>query len=227
MHNSNEAFEDDASMSARIKEARQARGWSQQELAERVSVSQPTIVHWEQGTHIPRHLALARLADALGVSRQWLQGDGATVETAALPKTVFGQTTHLNQNHNYLSLPLHHVPIYAGPLDRTEIGASLRGERTPIGYIPAAMTLQSPLAMRVEDTAVRREFPKGSIAIIECGNKSLEDGKFYLFALNGTARLRRWGANPMRLEADSLEDVQFLASAPEVLGRVVMSVRSY
>jgi transcriptional regulator with XRE-family HTH domain len=226
MHNTDRSTGDDASMSVRIKEARQARGWSQQELAERVSVSQPTIVHWEQGTHIPRHLALARLADALGVSRQWLQGDGTTADAVPIISAGFSQQSYVS-HQNYLSQPLYHVAIFSGPLDKTEIEASLRGERNPIGYVPIAMDLKCPIAMRVDDTAVRREFPKGSLAIIECTQNSLVDGKFYLFALNGTARLRRWGANPMRLEADNLEDVQFLAVPPEVLGRVVMSVRCY
>jgi transcriptional regulator with XRE-family HTH domain len=226
MHNSNGTSEDDASMSARIKEARQARGWSQQELAERVSVSQPTIVHWEQGTHIPRHLALARLADALGVSRQWLQGDGETVGSGEVVRSGLyptGDLPHLN----YLSQPLQHVPIFAGPLDRAEISACLRNERSPIGFIPIVMPVHSAIALRVEDPAVRREFPKGSIALLDCAEQSLQDGKFYLFAINGAARLRRWGAMPMRLEADSLEDVQFVASPPDVLGRVLMSVRTY
>jgi transcriptional regulator with XRE-family HTH domain len=226
MHSLNNASGEDASMSARIKEARQARGWSQQELAERVSVSQPTIVHWEQGTHIPRHLALARLADALGVSRQWLQGDGDTIETVpAVPNSLGHNLTASVQT--YLTQPLCHVAIYAGPLDRTEISACLRGERPPIGYVPVAAAIQSPIAMRVDDPSVRREFPKGSVAILDCAEKTLQDGKFYLFAINGTARLRRWGAMPMRLEADSLEDVQFVAAAPEILGRVVMSMRTY
>jgi transcriptional regulator with XRE-family HTH domain len=226
MHNSNDSFGDDASMSARIKEARQARGWSQQELAERVSVSQPTIVHWEQGTHIPRHLALARLADALGVSRQWLQGDGGNREDAPLSKAMPSESL-LAPHQAYLTQPITHIPVFAGPLDRTEIGACMRGERNPIQYVPMAGDLSSPIGLRVDDPAVRREFPKGSIAIIACGDTALQDGKFYLFALNGTARLRRWGAMPMRLEADNLEDVQFLAAQPDVLGRVVMSLRRY
>ena len=185
-------------MSARIKEARQARGWSQQELAERVSVSQPTIVHWEQGTHVPRHLALARLADALGVSRQWLQSDGDTMEAVGAGYMSSVQARNL-PHQNYLKQPLLHVPIFAGPLDLTEIGACLRGERTPIGYLPTTISIQSPIAVRVDDPAVRREFPKGSIALIDCAEKSLQDGKYYLFAVNGTARLRRWGARqPLR-----------------------------
>jgi hypothetical protein len=213
-------------MSARIKEARQARGWSQQELAERVSVSQPTIVHWEQGTHIPRHLALARLADALGVSRQWLQGDGEAFEAQQIAPTG-GTPLSGSTAQNYLAQPLYNVAVFKGPFDRTEISACLRGERAPIGYVPIALALQKPLAMRVEDPAVRREFPRGSVAIIESSDHALEDGKYYLFAVNGTARLRRWGAMPMRLEADNLEDVQFLTSTPDVLGRVIMSMRTY
>jgi transcriptional regulator with XRE-family HTH domain len=226
MHNSDGHLEDDGSMSARIKEARQARGWSQQELAERVSVSQPTIVHWEQGTHTPRHLALARLADALGVSRQWLQGDGDTID--ARPVSTNSSLGASSSAHDtYLGIMLRHVPVFAGPLDRTEVEACLRHERAPISYLPIAMAIQRPLGLRVDDPAVRREFPKGSVAIIDCADKALIDGKYYLVATSGTARLRRWGALPQRLEADSLEDIQFLTSSPEILGRAVMSVRIY
>ncbi len=226
MHNSNEAPQEDASMSARIKEARQARGWSQQELAERVSVSQPTIVHWEQGTHIPRHLALARLADALGVSRQWLQGDSVEAARSVVPQ-MSGNRSPNSTALDYLAQTLRHVPIFSGPLDGAEINACLRGERSPVGYLPIVLNVKVPIALRVDDPSIRREFPKGSVALIDCADKELVDGKYYLFAVNGAARLRRWGANPMRLEADNLEDVQFIANKPETLGCVVLSVRIY
>ncbi len=226
MHVSDGQPNEDESMSARIKEARQARGWSQQELAERVSVSQPTIVHWEQGTHTPRHLALARLADALGVSRQWLRGDGEVFAAQSVEKVVMPNVTQ-SAHQMYLSVPLIHVPVFAGPFDRTEIEACLRYERTPVGYAPISRDIHSPIGVRVDDPAVRREFPKGSTAIIDCADKTLVDGKYYLVSASGAARLRRWGALPQRLEADSVDDVQFLTAPPEVLGRVVMSIRVY
>jgi transcriptional regulator with XRE-family HTH domain len=226
MHTSSEPPNEDETMSARIKEARQARGWSQQELAERVSVSQPTIVHWEQGTHTPRHLALARLADALGVSRQWLRGDGEPIAARSIEKATIS-SVQLSPHQTYLTMPLVHVPIFSGPLDRTEIEACLRLERSPIGYVPVSRAIARPIAMRVDDPAVRREFPKGSIAIIDCADKTLVEGMYFLVSTSGAARLRRWGASPQRLEADNLEDVQFLTAMPEILGRAVMSIRHY
>jgi transcriptional regulator with XRE-family HTH domain len=218
--------DDDGSMSARIKEARQARGWSQQELAERVSVSQPTIVHWEQGTHTPRHLALARLADALGVSRQWLQGDGDGIDARSIDKSVAAPAL-ISPQKSYLATPMRHVPVFSGPFDKTEVEACLRNERAATGYIPMSLSAQSPVCLRADDPAVKREFPKGSIVVVDCADKALVDGKYYLVAISGTARLRRWGALPQRLEADNLEDVQFLTAAPEVLGRVILSQRTY
>ena len=226
MHISDGPLAEDGSMCARIKEARQARGWSQQELAERVSVSQPTIVHWEQGTHTPRHLALARLADALGVSRQWLLGDGDDVE-ARIVNTIPAPSALLEPRHNYLATNICHVAVFLGPLDKTEVEACLRNERQPIDYLPISSNVRTLIGLRVDDPAVRREFPKNCVAVIDCADKTLVDGKYYLVAMSGTARLRRWGALPQRLEADALEDIQFLTQAPEILGRAVMCVRTY
>jgi transcriptional regulator with XRE-family HTH domain len=226
MHNFNGAPEDDASMSARIKEARQARGWSQQELAERVSVSQPTIVHWEQGTHIPRHLALARLADALGVSRQWLQGD---IENNTL--VAQSRTTPYHKNPtpilSYLNSPINHVPVFAGPLDKEEVEACLKAQRTAIAYIPVSIPVISPIGFVIDDGAIEKEFPKNAIGIIECADRSLIDGKVYLINLNGVAKIRRWGAYPARFDADRPDDVYLVNEPPEVIGRLLVTIRQY
>jgi transcriptional regulator with XRE-family HTH domain len=226
MHSQYDPVETDNSMSGRIKEARQARGWSQQELAERVSVSQPTIVHWEQGTHTPRHLALARLADALGVSRHWLQSDKES-PSGEVVTTIATQPRPRNVLKDYLSLPLRHVPVFSPPLDRTEIAACLRGERMPVGYCPVASASQNLLGLIVDDPGGINEFPNGSIAIVDCSDLILVEGKYYLFASNGTARLRRWIA-PLPSLSNSTSNVMAPAMrSPDVLGRVVMSTRTY
>jgi plasmid maintenance system antidote protein VapI len=213
-------------MSARIKEARQARGWSQQDLAERVGVSQPTIVHWEQGTHTPRNLALARLADALGVSRQWLQGD---TEAQALLATSRSESYLKNVSpvQSYLASTIHHVPIYGGTMGKDEIESCLQGKRSAIHFMPVAIPVLSPIGIIIDDPEIEQRFPKPTIAVIECADRTLVDGKTYLVLLNGVAKLRRWGAYPARFEADHSDYTQMVTDTPDIVGRLLVALRQY
>lgn len=59
-------------MKERIKRARQERGWSQAELARRMSVTQPSVAEWESGRKAPNMKNLVRLAKLLDVGFEWL-----------------------------------------------------------------------------------------------------------------------------------------------------------
>ncbi|MCR4297841.1 MAG: helix-turn-helix domain-containing protein [Gallionella sp.] len=59
-------------MKERIKQARLERGWSQEELARRMSVTQPSVAEWESGRKAPHMKNLMRLAKLLGVAIEWL-----------------------------------------------------------------------------------------------------------------------------------------------------------
>ena len=52
----------------RIKEYREALGWSQEQLARKSGVSRSAVSEAENGTHVPTLEAALRLSDALGVS---------------------------------------------------------------------------------------------------------------------------------------------------------------
>ena len=52
----------------RLREAREARGWTQADLAERVGVSRKTINTVENGVFIPSTIIALKLARALGQS---------------------------------------------------------------------------------------------------------------------------------------------------------------
>lgn len=213
-------------MGTRIKEARQARGWSQQDLAERVGVSQPTIVHWEQGTHTPRNLALARLADTLGVSRQWLQEPpDAPIQSIQMP----AQSGHRSTRpiFTYLNAPIHHVPVFSGPLDRDEVEACLRAQRPAIAYIPVAIPVITPIGLLIDDPAIATTFPAQTIGIIECADRNLVVGKTYLLSLNGVARLRVYQTGPTRFEADAPSDTTLVRDPPVVLGRLLVAIRQF
>jgi len=55
-------------MENRLEELRNERGWTQQELAERVEVSRQTIISLERGRYNPSILLAFRLAREFGVS---------------------------------------------------------------------------------------------------------------------------------------------------------------
>mgnify|MGYP001585774291 CR=1 FL=1 len=59
-------------MKERIKRARGERGWSQAELARRMSVTQPSVAEWESGRKAPNMKNLMSLAKLLGVGLEWL-----------------------------------------------------------------------------------------------------------------------------------------------------------
>jgi transcriptional regulator with XRE-family HTH domain len=61
-----------AMIKERIKQARGARGWSQAELARRISVTQPSVAEWESGRKAPSMKNLMLLAKLLDVGFEWL-----------------------------------------------------------------------------------------------------------------------------------------------------------
>jgi transcriptional regulator with XRE-family HTH domain len=61
-------------IATRIREAREARGWTQDELAARIGSTGMTVSHWETGRRTPHPRWLVKLADALGCPTDWLLG---------------------------------------------------------------------------------------------------------------------------------------------------------
>ncbi len=60
-----------------IKRVREARGWSRAELARRANLNATTVSLIENGRLLPYPLQLEKLARALGVEPQDLQGETA------------------------------------------------------------------------------------------------------------------------------------------------------
>jgi transcriptional regulator with XRE-family HTH domain len=62
----------DLGIGLRIKDARDALGWSQEDLAHRIGVTPETISGWESEERDPRSNRILTLAGVLGVSAHWL-----------------------------------------------------------------------------------------------------------------------------------------------------------
>ena len=58
----------------RLQEARKAKGFSQEDLADLLGVSHVQVAFWEMGRNAPRVEKLPAIAGALGVSLDWLFG---------------------------------------------------------------------------------------------------------------------------------------------------------
>lgn len=58
----------------KVRELRKARGWLQQELADRAGVNMQTVSNLETGRHAPEFPTLMKVARALGVPLSELLG---------------------------------------------------------------------------------------------------------------------------------------------------------
>jgi transcriptional regulator with XRE-family HTH domain len=66
------ASEDTGSLGKRVRQLRQRRGWSQQELADRVGVRQKQISSYERDVNVPSGEIFIKLANAFDVSLDYL-----------------------------------------------------------------------------------------------------------------------------------------------------------
>lgn len=182
-----------ASIGERIKSARKAAGLSQAELASRIGVSQPAIATWESGIHDPRRVVLAKLADALSLSHEWLSA-------GARSANEFDKQA----GAAYLRRPIHNVPVISF---ESAAMFAFRPEADPHDmaedYI--SVTAGSPrlFALFLEDPAVDLAFPQGTLVVIDYADRLPGDGNYCLAAVDGDPILRRHRKEPARLEPNS------------------------
>ena len=69
-----------------LRKLRVEKGLTQQELADKMYVTRPTVVRWESGTRLPDTVMLAQLADVLGVDVHMLLS--ATAQSDACPNVI-------------------------------------------------------------------------------------------------------------------------------------------
>lgn len=207
------------SIGERIKQARQQKRHSQKELAASMGVTQATISQWENGDYAPERSKMALLAKVLSVTPIWLEFGS--------PEDNIEWGSDLSP----IKEPVRAVPLiswveagkFVSSEDPYELGDAER-------YIAIASETATLIALKVSGTSCNREFPPGTIVIIDYADKTLTEGKFYVFRQGGEATLKRWRNNPARLEpfsTDPSHETIFPEEAVEVVGRVTDAVRHY
>ncbi|MEM9706209.1 MAG: helix-turn-helix domain-containing protein [Pseudomonadota bacterium] len=181
------------SIGERIRLARKDKSLNQAELALRLGVSQPAVANWESGVHDPRRLMLARLAEALGVSLDWLAGGArSSVENDRHPAAA------------YLRRQIHHAPVIAfenalrfldNPADDPHSYAE--------DYIPVTLGSNRIFAVFVDDNTMDAVFDPGALVVVDYADRAPVDGGLCLAECDGRAVLRRWRTSPPRLETNS------------------------
>lgn len=205
------------SIGQRIKQARLGRGLSQVELAQAANVSQPTVANWENDSHVPRQIALDKLAGILSTSATWIRIGDMDMNDAA------------NTSAGYLTRPILHVPISAWPTADNITD----GHLIPLparDYVALSISAANPFALIANDPAMAAHFPIGAAIIFDSNAGGLEPGNCYLFEIGGEIILRRWQSAPDRLEAlpnQSAVDAEFRYSRPTPLAKAIMSVRRH
>ena len=206
------------SIGDRIKTARKTAGLSQTDLAARVGVSQPAIANWESGVHDPRRLMIAKIAEALRVSTDWLAGGArSSVEADKHPAAA------------YIRRPLRHTPVISfAEAARLYDDKTADPHAAAEDYIPVTSGADKLFALFVDDEAIDLAFPKNTLVVIDYADRRPADGAFALFAVEGPPIIRRWREHPPRLEPASLSSAFgtiHLDAPPKVIGCVRVSIR--
>ena len=206
------------SIGERIRSARKALGLNQTALAERVGVSQPAVASWESGQHDPRRLMIAKLAEALGVSTEWLEsGARSAIERDTHPAAA------------YIRRPIQHTPVISfGDAAKILADPGFDPHTVAGDYIPVTARSPNLFALFVTDEAVNLAFPRNTLVVIDYADRRPADGVFCLASTGGLPLLRRWREEPARLEPASSQpgwDVIDVTAGTASIGCARVSIR--
>ena len=173
-------------MNYKIAEARIAKGWSQQDLAERLGTTQQTIQRYESGARDIKSSVLVSLSKVLGVTISYLLG----MENASIP------------NNSTVDVPLYGSIAAGTPI---EMISSKSSQPVPI---EVQCRYPSAFLLRVRGESMNRVLPNGCFALIDPEQREPINCKAYAVCVNGydatIKRVRRL-QNGFELAPDSLD----------------------
>lgn len=174
-----------------IKRLRQARNWTQEQLAEKLGVARSTVTQWESGWSQPRMGMVRKLADVFGVT----------------PSAVIGDTDSLSKSDKRISIvagPASTVPIvgrlHAGdPQDIEDVDRTMEVPTSVLEHHPKSY------GWIVEGDCMDRVYPEGCMILIDTAMEP-QDGSIGAIRLDGYQEVMRRihkGANTLILSPES------------------------
>lgn len=147
----------------KIAEARIAKGWSQQELADKMETTQQTIQRYESGARDIKSSVLIKLSSVLDVTISYLLG----LENASIP------------NNSTVDVPSYGSIAAGTPIEMVEVKDSQP--------VPVRVHSRFPNAflLKVEGESMNRILPNGSYALVDPNQKEPISGKPYAVCVNG------------------------------------------
>jgi transcriptional regulator with XRE-family HTH domain len=98
-----------STVGSRVKEGREAKNWSQDDLAKRLSTSRTLVSAWERDETHPRGSTRLKIANALGLHTEWLRtGEGPRTLEEGQESTIqlFQDADRLVAQHIYPAFEL-------------------------------------------------------------------------------------------------------------------------
>lgn len=172
----------------KIAEARAAKGWSQQRLAEELGTTQQTVQRYESGARDIKSSVILQLSETLGVTVSYLLGISEDAPSSCASST-------------------RDVPLLGSIAAGTPIEMRAVDNSFPV---PARIMEQHPHAflLRVDGESMNRVLPNGAYALVDPCDDVEQNGKPYAVCVNGydatIKRVRRL-SNGFELAPDSTD----------------------
>ena len=147
----------------KIAEARIAKGWSQQDLAEKMDTTQQTIQRYESGSRDIKSSVLIKLSAVLGVTISYLLG----MENTSIP------------NNDMVEVPLYGAIAAGTPIEMIPVENSQP--------IPSEVRRRYPSAflLKVEGDSMNKILPNGCYALVDPCDAVEHNGAPYAVCVNG------------------------------------------
>lgn len=236
-----------ATLRKRLKDALDAAGLNQSQLAARVGVSRASVSDWITGaTKTLEGANLTKTADVLGVDARWLATGETPSPRAAEPEGGYGLARILAWQHetdlpegDYVLIPRFEVTLSAGGGDeQRNLGFQLQIDfihSEPLAFrtdwIRKMKLKPSKLAsMRVRGDSMAERLHDGDAVVIDTSQVEVIDGKIYALWYDGGERVKRLYRLPgggLRIRSDNearhppIELVPEQAGLVRIIGRVV------
>lgn len=151
--------------SYKIAEARVAKGWSQQQLADAIGATQQTIQRYESGARDIKSSVIIKLSEALGVTISYLLG----LETST--------TSHADADMT--EVPLYGAIAAGTPIEMLTVDGSYP--------IPSHVRKKYPdsYLLKVEGESMNRVLPNGCYALVDPRQTADCNGAPYAVCVNG------------------------------------------